>query len=77
MRPLITACAAAALCATAGLAAAQQGYPARPIRMLVPFAPGGGTDISARVIGHKMTEQLTRRSSSTTTKTFPPHQGEG
>ena len=58
MRSYITACAAAALCATAGLAVAQQTYPARPIRMLVPFAPGGGTDISARVIGQKMTEQL-------------------
>jgi tripartite-type tricarboxylate transporter receptor subunit TctC len=31
-------------------------YPERPIKIIVPFAPGGSTDIFARVIGQKMTE---------------------
>ncbi|MGZ5095456.1 MAG: Bug family tripartite tricarboxylate transporter substrate binding protein [Vulcanimicrobiaceae bacterium] len=55
---LVTCCAFAALLSAGGRVIAQQNYPARPIRMLVPFAPGGGTDISARVIGQKMTESL-------------------
>jgi tripartite-type tricarboxylate transporter receptor subunit TctC len=32
-------------------------YPARPIRMVVPFAPGGGTDVLGRIIGQRLSEQ--------------------
>src|SRR5688572_32431863 len=31
-------------------------YPSRPIRMIVPFPPGGNTDVLARILGQKVTE---------------------
>ena len=42
------------LCA-AGAALAQE-YPSKPIRMIVGFPPGGGTDVMARLVTPKMTE---------------------
>lgn len=36
----------------------QQKYPVRPIRFVVPFSPGGGTDTMARIIAQKMNESL-------------------
>src|SRR5262252_5140283 len=44
--------------ATAPPANAQQWSPSRPIRAIVGFAPGGGTDIMARQLGQKLTESL-------------------
>ena len=41
-----------------GHTAVAQTYPAKPVRILVGFAPGGGTDIMARVLGAKMTESV-------------------
>ena len=45
-----------ALVFLSGPATAQQAYPTKPIRFIVPFPPGGSTDPLARMIGQKMTE---------------------
>lgn len=48
----------AALHALHAFSAVAQTYPARPIRVLVGFQPGGGVDISARAIGQKLSDAL-------------------
>jgi tripartite-type tricarboxylate transporter receptor subunit TctC len=59
-RRIAQACAAAlAFAVPHAPAHAQTGqYPDRPLRLIVPFPPGGGNDILARVIGQRLTESL-------------------
>src|SRR6266516_7858880 len=51
------AAGAASLPAVSRIASAQA-YPTRPVRIIVGFAPGGGVDITARLIGQWLTERL-------------------
>src|SRR5262245_59098559 len=51
------AAGAAALPAASGIAWAQA-YPTRPVRLIVGYAPAGGTDITARLIGQWLSERL-------------------
>ena len=52
MNKLIWSLAMAGMC----VCATAQNYPAKPVRVIVPFAPGGGTDISARQFAQKLSE---------------------
>src|SRR5262249_22243013 len=64
MHPRYAVLAALVVCALrcdgAGPAAARS-WPTRPLTMVVPFAPGGGTDVLGRIVGRRLSEVLGRQ----------------
>jgi tripartite-type tricarboxylate transporter receptor subunit TctC len=58
MKSIRRLAAAATLLAGICQAHAQAGYPDRPVRLIVPFAPAGPVDVVARLLGGKLTERL-------------------
>jgi tripartite-type tricarboxylate transporter receptor subunit TctC len=55
---LLPALAAAAIAVVSAGAAFAQPFPSKPIRIVVPFPPGGGVDLTARTVGQKMAELI-------------------
>ncbi len=58
MKKIIISITLTAVAAWAGTAIAAEAYPAKSIRFLVGYAPGGGTDIMARTVAAKLTDSL-------------------
>ena len=46
------------IAAAAGVACAQPAYPVKPVRIVVPYPPGGGNDTLARIFGQKLSESM-------------------
>ncbi|MBO9647662.1 MAG: tripartite tricarboxylate transporter substrate binding protein [Variovorax sp.] len=57
-RHFLQSLALAATVLSPAISLAQEAWPAKPIRLIVPFPPGGGTDLVARALGQKLSERL-------------------
>ena len=57
-RNLLHFAGAAATTSTFSRIAYAEGYPTKPVRLIVGFPPGGGTDVAARLIGQWLSERL-------------------
>jgi tripartite-type tricarboxylate transporter receptor subunit TctC len=58
VRPMRVRFALLGLSMTLAISAASAAYPEKPVRLIVPFAPGGGTDLIARTLGAGMAQEL-------------------
>jgi hypothetical protein len=70
---LVVAAAATLSIGTAAIAQSVAGFPSKPIKVLVPLAPGGGVDTVARKLGEKLGAQLGKPISSRTSRVPRPH----
>lgn len=59
-RPLAALAAGILFASTLQSALAQQQYPAKPLRIVIPYPPGGGTDVTARMLAPHLTERWGR-----------------
>ena len=57
-RAVLFACGSLILATSALAQSASTAYPTRPVKIIVPFAPGGGSDFMARLLSKQLTEKL-------------------
>ena len=58
LRRCLTSAPLAAAFFFATATACAQGYPSKPIRLISPYPPGGGTDASARIVAQALSDQM-------------------